>query len=56
MASVITPVLRQADTNPEHVALRSAQSSWTYAQLRDAALAYAEALRKQGIGPGAGSC
>jgi long-chain acyl-CoA synthetase len=52
MASVITPVLRQADTNPEHVALRSAQSSWTYAQLRDAALAYAEALRKQGIGPG----
>src|SRR4029077_8241954 len=52
MASVITPVLRHADTDPEHVALRGAQSSWTYAQLRDAALAYAEALRKQGIGPG----
>ena len=56
MASVITPVLRHADTDPEHVALRSAQSSWTYAQLRDAALAYAEVLRKQGIGPGTGSC
>jgi len=52
MASVITPVLRHADTDPEHVALRGAQSSWTYAQLRDAALAYAEGLRKQGIGPG----
>ena len=49
MASVISPVLRHADSDPEHVALRSAQSSWTYAQLRDAALAYGEALRKQGI-------
>jgi long-chain acyl-CoA synthetase len=52
MPSVITPVLRHADTDPEHVALRSAQDSWTYAQLRDAALAYAEVLSKQGIGPG----
>ena len=52
MASVITPVLRHADTDPEHVAVRSAQGSWTYASLRDAALAYAEALRKQSIGAG----
>lgn len=32
--------------------MQGAQSSWTYAQLRDAALAYAGALRRQGIGPG----
>src|SRR6478752_3914344 len=52
MASVITPVLRHADSDPEHVALRSAQGSGTYARLRDAALAYAEALRQQSIGAG----
>ena len=52
MASVITPVLRHASADPDHVALRGAQRSWTYAQLRDAALAYAEALRTQGISPG----
>ena len=52
MASVITPVLRHADSDPEHVALRSAQGSWTYARLSDAALAYAEALRQQSIGAG----
>src|SRR5271163_2596349 len=54
MASVIAPVLRHAgtDPDPDHIALRGAQGSWTYAQLRDAALAYAQALRTQGIGPG----
>jgi long-chain acyl-CoA synthetase len=52
MASVITPVLRHAGTDPDHVALRSAQRSWTYAELRDAALAYARALGTEGIGPG----
>jgi long-chain acyl-CoA synthetase len=52
MASVITPVLRHAGADPDHVALRGARRSWTYAQLRDAALAYAEALRAQGISPG----
>ena len=56
MASVITPVLRHADSDPEHVALRSAQGSWTYARLSDAALAYAEALRQQSIGAGDRSC
>src|ERR1700739_4339046 len=52
MASLIPPVVRHADTDPDHVALRAAQRSWTYAQLRDAALAYAQALRIQGIAPG----
>src|ERR1700739_3561389 len=52
MASVIAPVLRHAGTDPDHIALRGAQRLWTYAQLRDAALAYARALRAQGIGPG----
>jgi long-chain acyl-CoA synthetase len=52
MANVITPVLRHAGTDPDHMALRGAQRSWTYAQLRDAALAYAHALRAEGIGPG----
>src|ERR1700752_68397 len=52
MASVIAPVLRHAGTDPDHIALRGAQGSWTYAQLRDAALAYAQALRTQGTGPG----
>ena len=52
MASVITPVLRHAGADPDHIALRGAQRSWTYAQLRDAALAYARALHTQGIGPG----
>src|SRR6201993_2956075 len=52
MASVIAPVLRHAGTDPDHIALRGAQGSWTYAQLRDAAFAYAQALRTAGIGPG----
>jgi long-chain acyl-CoA synthetase len=52
MASVIGPVLRHVGLNPDHTALRGAQRDWSYAQLRDAALAYAEALRTQGIGPG----
>src|ERR1700747_1085643 len=52
MASVLTPVLRHAGADPDHIALRGAQRSWTYAQLRDAALAYAQALGTQGIGPG----
>jgi long-chain acyl-CoA synthetase len=52
MASVITPLLSHADRRPEHVAVLGAQSSWTYAQLRDAALAYAGALCRHGIGPG----
>ena len=52
MASVITPVLHHAGADPDHIALRGAQRSWTYAQLRDAALSYAQALRTQGIGPG----
>src|SRR5258708_4557641 len=52
MTSVIAPVLRHAGTDPDHIALRAAQGSWTYPQLRDAAFAYAEALRTRGIGPG----
>src|ERR1700758_1753929 len=52
MASVITPVLRHAAANPDHIALRDARRRWTYPQLRDAALAFAQALRTQGIGPG----
>jgi long-chain acyl-CoA synthetase len=52
MASVISPVLRHAGIDPDHTALRGAQRNWTYAQLRDAALAYAQALHTQGIGPG----
>jgi long-chain acyl-CoA synthetase len=52
MASALGPVLRHADADPDHIALRGAQRSWTYAQLRDAALAYAGSLRAQGIGPG----
>src|ERR1700756_1657084 len=52
MASVLTPVLRHAGADPDHIALRGAQRSWTYAQVRDGALAYAQALRAEGIGPG----
>src|ERR1700758_4632823 len=52
MTSVLTPVLRHAGADPDHISLRGAQRSWTYAQLRDAALAYARALDNQGIGPG----
>src|ERR1700758_5608544 len=52
MTSVLTPVLRHAGADPDHISLRGAQRSWTYAQLRDAALAFAQALRTQGIGPG----
>jgi long-chain acyl-CoA synthetase len=52
MASVMSPVLQHADADPDHTALLGAQHNWTYAQLRDAALAYARALRDQGIGPG----
>lgn len=51
MVNVMTPLLSHADQRPEHVAVQGARSSWTYAQLRDAALAYAGALRRQGIGP-----
>ncbi len=52
MATVLSPVLQHAGADPDHVALRGAQRSWTYAALRDAALAYARALDTQGIGPG----
>lgn len=52
MANVITPLLSHAGTHPEQVAVQGAQSSWSYAQLSDAALAYAATLRRQGIGPG----
>jgi long-chain acyl-CoA synthetase len=52
MASVITPVLRHAGVDPDRIALRGAQRDWTYAQLRDTALTYAQALRAHGIGPG----
>jgi long-chain acyl-CoA synthetase len=52
MASVIAPVLRHAATDPDHIALRGTQGSWTYAQLRDAAFVYAQALHTQGVGPG----
>src|ERR1700752_1414591 len=52
MASVLTPVLRHAGADPDHIALRGAQRSWAYAQLRDVALVYAQALGTQGIGPG----
>jgi long-chain acyl-CoA synthetase len=52
MASVITPVLRHAGVDPDRIALRGAQRDWTYAQLRDTALTYAQALRTHGIGPG----
>src|ERR1700756_3295061 len=52
MASVLTPVLRHAGADPDHIALRGAQRSWTYAQLGDAAVAYAQALRTHGIAPG----
>src|ERR1700741_4315479 len=52
MASVVSPVLQHAGVDPDHTALRGAERSCTYAQLRDAALAYAQALRTHGIGPG----
>src|ERR1700745_2401918 len=52
MTSVLTPVLRHAGADPDHISLRGAQRNWTYAQLRDDALASAQALDTQGIGPG----
>jgi long-chain acyl-CoA synthetase len=52
MASVMSPVLQHAGDNPDHPALIGAQRTWTYAQLRDAALAYAGALSNQGIETG----
>ena len=52
MVNVIAPVLSHAGADPDHIALRCAQRSWTYAQLRDAALACAQDLRTKGVGPG----
>src|SRR6476469_333678 len=52
MVNVIAPVLTHAGADPDHIALRCAQRSWTYAQLRDAALACAQDLRTKGAGPG----
>jgi long-chain acyl-CoA synthetase len=52
MVNVIAPVLSHAGADPDHIALRCAQRSWTYAQLRDAALACAQDLRTKGAGPG----
>jgi long-chain acyl-CoA synthetase len=49
MANVVTPLLHHAGVQPEWVAIAGAQSSWTYAQLRNAVLAYAGALRQHGI-------
>jgi long-chain acyl-CoA synthetase len=49
MTNVITPLLSHAGVRPEQVAIEGAQNSWTYAQLRNAVLAYAGALRRQGI-------
>ena len=56
MASVIAPVLRHAGADPDHIALRGAQRTWTYAQLRDAALVYARALAPRASVPETGYC
>jgi long-chain acyl-CoA synthetase len=52
MVNVVTPLLNHSEAHPGRVAVQGAQRSWTYAQLRAAALAYAGTLGKHGIGPG----
>ncbi|HZE39329.1 MAG TPA: AMP-binding protein [Stackebrandtia sp.] len=52
MANVIDPVCRNAAAHPDAVALRGGDDHWTYRQLRDAGLAYVQALADTGIAVG----
>ncbi|ADD42580.1 class I adenylate-forming enzyme family protein [Stackebrandtia nassauensis] len=52
MANVIDPVCRNADSHPESVALRGGSEQWTYRQLRDASLGYAQSLAAAGVDHG----
>lgn len=52
MPNVIDPVCRHAASAPERVAVRVDGATWSYARLRDAALACGAALQDAGIGPG----
>ncbi|PQP14902.1 AMP-binding protein [Rhodococcus opacus] len=52
MANVIDPVSRHADATPGNIALRGADSTLTYGQLRDASTRYAGALTRAGLSPG----
>ncbi|QHE68736.1 class I adenylate-forming enzyme family protein [Rhodococcus sp. WAY2] len=52
MANVIDPVCFHADTTPDNIALRGADSTLTYRQLQIASTTYAGALREWGISPG----
>ncbi|MFC9552581.1 class I adenylate-forming enzyme family protein [Rhodococcus sp. NPDC056960] len=50
--NVLDPVSRHADATPGNIALRGADSTLTYGQLRDASTRYAGALRDAGLSPG----
>ena len=48
---VALQVLQHAQTAPEHIAVRSTERDWTYAELADRAHRFASQLRHAGIGP-----
>ncbi len=50
MASVLDPVLRYAEVAPDNIAIRGIEHHWTYQQLRDASLAFADRVREAGLG------
>ncbi len=52
MPNVIDPVVRHAQDTPGRIAIREGAGDWTYAQLRDAALAFAAGLRTDGVRTG----
>ncbi|MCQ4122083.1 AMP-binding protein [Rhodococcus tibetensis] len=52
MANVIDPVCRHADTTPDNIALRGADSTLTYRELQIASTTYAAALQAADISPG----
>ncbi|MGV9863965.1 AMP-binding protein [Rhodococcus koreensis] len=51
-ANVLDPVSRHADATPDNIALRGADSTLTYGQLRAASTRYAGALTEAGLSPG----
>lgn len=52
MANVIDFITRHAAAAPQSVAVRIDGDTWSYAQLRDAALAFGAGLQDAGIAPG----
>ena len=52
MVSVLDPVTRHAEANPDNIAIRGADQHWTYRQLHDASLAFSGRIRDAGLNVG----